>query len=260
MLAGMKCVAIIPARYASTRLPGKAIRPEIKAATGRFLIELVHERARRARTISEVIVATDDQRIADVVRGFGGRAELTSEKHQSGTDRIAEVARKLSCDIVLNLQGDEPDVHPDVLDQTVELLASDPLASMSTMANPIESETELQSPNAVKVIVDRSGYALYFSRFTIPYVRDKAGRPSLADFPFLKHIGIYGYRRDFLLHYASLPPSSLEKAERLEQLRALENGYRIKVGVTPHRSIGIDTFEDMNLFIEQCRKNARCGR
>jgi len=256
MLAGMKCVAIIPARYASTRLPGKAIRPEIKAATGRFLIELVHERARRARTISEVIVATDDRRILDVVRGFGGRAEMTSEKHPSGTDRIAEVAARLSCDVVVNLQGDEPEIHPDVLDQTVELLGSDPQASMSTVANPIESEAELESPNAVKVVVDRSGYALYFSRYTIPYVRDKAGKPSVGDFQFLKHLGIYGYRREFLLHYAALPPSSLEKVERLEQLRALENGYRIKVGVTPHRSIGIDTPEDMNLFIEQYRKKA----
>ena len=253
---GMKCVAIIPARYASTRLPGKAIRPEIKAATGKFLIEHVYERAVRARTISEVIVATDSREILDVVRGFGGRAEMTSEKHPSGTDRIAEVAARLSCDVVVNLQGDEPEIHPDVLDQTVELLGSDSQASMSTVANPIETEAELESPNAVKVVVDRSGYALYFSRYTIPYVRDKAGKPSLGDFRFLKHLGIYGYRREFLLHYAALPPSSLEKVERLEQLRALENGYRIKVGVTPHRSIGIDTPEDMNLFIEQYRKKA----
>ena len=247
----MKTLVIIPARYASTRLPGKPVRPEIKAATGKFLIEHVYDQALRARNIHDVIVATDSPQIADAVRSFGGNVEMTSEKHQSGTDRIAEVAAKIPCDAVVNVQGDEPELHPEVIEQTVDLLASDPHASMSTMANPIEDEAELLSPNAVKVVVDQGGYALYFSRYTIPYIRDKAGKPSLADFRFLKHLGIYGYRRDFLLTYASMPPSALEKAERLEQLRALENGYRIKVGVTQHRSIGIDTFEDMNRFIQQ---------
>ena len=247
----MKTLVIIPARYASTRLPGKSIRPEIKTATGKYLIEHVYDQARRARNVDGVIVATDSPQIFDAVRSFGGKVEMTSERHQSGTDRIAEVASKIPCDAVVNVQGDEPEIHPEVIEQTVALLASDPQAAMSTMANPIEDETELLSPNAVKVVVDRSGYALYFSRYTIPYVRDKSGRPSVRDFRFLKHVGIYGYRRDFLLTYASLPPSALEKAERLEQLRALENGYRIKVGITPHRSIGIDTFEDMNRFINQ---------
>jgi 3-deoxy-manno-octulosonate cytidylyltransferase (CMP-KDO synthetase) len=247
----MKSVVIIPARYASTRLPGKSIRPEIKSATGKYLIEHVYDRVKQARAISDIIVATDSRQILEAVRGFGGRAEMTSEAHQSGTDRIAEVAAKISCDVVVNVQGDEPEIHPDVVNQTVELLAADSQLPMSTMANPIADDSELLNPNAVKVVVDRAGYALYFSRYSIPYMRDKAGKPSVGDFRFLKHIGIYGYRREFLLRYASLPPSSLEKAERLEQLRALENGYRIKVGVTPHRSIGIDTFEDMNLFIKK---------
>lgn len=247
----MDALVIIPARYASTRLPGKAIRPEIKAATGKFLIEHVYERAKRARNIRDVIVATDSRQILEVVRGFGGKAEMTSEAHQSGTDRIAEVAAKITCDIVVNVQGDEPEIHPDVIDETVNLLLCDEQAAMSTMANPIEDEAELNNPNAVKVVVDKTGYALYFSRHTIPYVRDKAGKPAVGDFRFLKHVGIYGYRRDFLLRYATLPPSPLEKAERLEQLRALENGYRIKVGITPYRSIGIDTFEDMNRFIQK---------
>ena len=256
----MKTLVIIPARYASTRLPGKPIRPEIKTATGKFLIEHVYDRARRARNIDDVIVATDSPQVFDAVRSFGGKVEITSQTHQSGTDRIAEVAARIPCDAVVNVQGDEPDLHPEVIEQTVALLAADPQASMSTMANPIEDEAELASPNAVKVVVDRLGYALYFSRYTIPYVHDKAGQPSLGDFRFLKHLGIYAYRRDFLLKYAKLPPSPLEKAERLEQLRALENGYRIKVGITPHRSIGIDTPEDMERFIRKFTHKPGCTK
>lgn len=247
----MKALVIIPARLASTRLPGKAIRPEIKAATGKFLIEHVYCRAKQARSIADVIVATDSHEIAAAVRAFGGNIQMTSEKHQSGTDRIAEVAANIACDAIVNVQGDEPEIHPEVIEQTLQLLAADPAAPMSTMANPIQDEAELHSPNAVKVIVDHSGYAIYFSRYTIPYIRDTAGKPSPRDFGFLKHLGIYGYRRDFLLRFASLAPAKLEKAERLEQLRALAYGYRIKVGLTRHRSLGIDTFEDMDRFIRQ---------
>ena len=226
----MKTLVIIPARYASTRLPGKPIRPEIKTATGKFLIEHVYDQALRARNIHDVIVATDSPQIADAVRSFGGNVEMTSEKHQSGTDRIAEVAAKIPCDAVVNVQGDEPELHPEVIEQTVDLLASDPNASMSTMANPIEDEAELLSPNAVKVVVDQGGYALYFSRYTIPYIRDKAGKPSLADFRFLKHLGIYGYRREPFGVRACLSHDEGESWDVANELVLRADGINCDVG------------------------------
>jgi 3-deoxy-manno-octulosonate cytidylyltransferase (CMP-KDO synthetase) len=229
-------VAIIPARYASSRLPGKALAD----IGGRPMIEHVYRRTSAATTVSSVMVATDDDRILEAVRGFGGIACLTSPEHHSGTDRLAEVAAELSCGIVVNVQGDEPLVEPDMIDEAVEPLLADPLVVMSTLRRRIEDPAEIQNPNVTKVVVDREGYALYFSRAPIPFVRDG---PRAA--PAWRHVGLYVYRRDLLLQLASLPPSTLERSESLEQLRALEHGIRILVVETTHDSIGVDTPEDL---------------
>jgi len=245
----MRCAIIIPARYESERLPGKPIRPEIKEGTGKYLIQHVYERARRAKQIQHVLVATDDERIRQAVIGFGGQAVMTSRDHASGTDRIAEAAQSLDVDLVVNVQGDEPEIQPEMIETVAEMLREDPDASMSTLANEIREPAEYADPAAVKVVVDNRGYALYFSRAPIPHVRGAHSPVAEAPLPILKHLGIYGYRKDFLLSYSSLPPAPLEQAEKLEQLRALANGYRIRVGVTPHRCAGIDTYEDMERFI-----------
>jgi len=247
----MRIVAIIPARYASERLPGKPIRSEIKERTGKFLIEHVYDRVKASRMMTDVIVATDDERILSAVSSFGGKAIMTSSKHKCGTDRIAEVAAKLDADIIVNVQGDEPEIQAALVESVAGMLLKDPDASMSTLATEITDEAELENPAVVKVVLDNRGYALYFSRWPIPYVRDSAKPLKWSSVRFLRHLGIYGYRRDFLLHYVTLPPSPLEEAEKLEQLRALANGFKIKVGITDHHCIGIDTPEDMERF---CRR------
>lgn len=229
-------VAIIPARYASSRLPGKALAD----IGGRPMIEHVYRRTSAAATVSSVMVATDDERILEAVRSFGGVACLTSPEHHSGTDRLAEVAAELSCEIVVNVQGDEPLVEPDMIDEAVEPLLADPLVVMSTLRRRIEDPAEIQNPNVTKVVVDREGYALYFSRAAIPFVRDGARAA-----PAWRHVGLYVYRRDLLLQLASLPPSTLERSESLEQLRALEHGIRILAVETAHDSIGVDTPDDL---------------
>jgi len=247
----MRSAVIIPARYDSERLPGKPIHAAIKEATGKHLIQHVYERAREAREVGHVLVATDDERILEAVRAFGGCAVMTSRDHQSGTDRIAEAAADLDVDAVVNVQGDEPDVHPEMIEAVIGMLRDDADASMSTLANRIDDPTEYDDPAAVKVVVDAGGYALYFSRAPIPHVRGARSPVAEAPLPILKHLGIYGYRKDFLLSYSGLPPAPLEQAEKLEQLRALSNGHRIRVAVTPHRCAGIDTPEDMTRFIAQ---------
>ncbi len=239
----MKYIGVIPARWASTRFPAKMIAP----IAGKPLIQRVLERARQAKLLSEVIVATDDQRIADCVAAIGGRAGMTQPDHPSCTDRVAEGARKIRCDIVVNIQGDEPLIEPCVIDSLARALAKDRSASMATLAQVAE-EQDLENPNVVKMIVNRQGRAIYFSRHAIPYVRDAAAESAakrLKRFRFLKHPGMYAYRRDFLLKLVKLPPSPLELAERLEQLRVIENGYTIKVVETAHSSIGVDTPEDV---------------
>lgn len=254
----MKAYAVIPARYGSTRLPGKLILPEAKAVTGKYLLEHVYSRVKEAKSIQGVIVATDDQRIFEVVRSFGGHVKMTSKGHISGTDRVAEVARGLDSEIIVNVQGDEPDVRPEMIDAVVSTLQGDEEAVMATLANPISSQDELCNPNAVKVVMDNRGYALYFSRSPIPYSPHSQG--PLEDQRFYRHLGIYSYRRDFLLRYSSLPPSRLEELERLEQLRALSNGYKIKVAVTPHQCYGVDTNEDFRRFLEKfSKKEAKKG-
>ena len=240
----MKVAVVIPARYASTRFPGK---PLVKIGT-RTLIEVVYEQARLAPCASRVVVATEDTRIADAVRQFGGEVYMTRSDHPSGTDRVAEVVLKFlpDADAVVNVQGDEPNIRPEQIDAVAKLLEEDREAAMTTLACPVTGERQMLDPNQVKVVCDARGRALYFSRAPIPFVRDPADR----DWKFLRHLGIYGYRRAFLLKFVTLPQGELEKAEKLEQLRALENGYIIRVGVTPHATIGIDTPEDFERYLK----------
>jgi 3-deoxy-manno-octulosonate cytidylyltransferase (CMP-KDO synthetase) len=244
----MEIVAVVPARFASTRLPGKPLLSE----TGRPLIQHVVEAARRARRPDRVIVATDDPRIFDAVLAFGGEAVMTREDHPSGTDRVAEVAAGLTGEtrIIVNVQGDEPELSGPAIDLAVELLERDPDACMSTLATPIRDETTYRDPSCVKVVVAASGRALYFSRAPVPHHRD-GGRfePGSA----LLHLGLYAYRRDFLMAMAALPPSPLERAEKLEQLRVIEAGHAIAVGVVEEPSVGIDTPEDYRRFVARWR-------
>jgi 3-deoxy-manno-octulosonate cytidylyltransferase (CMP-KDO synthetase) len=236
----MRIIGIIPARYASTRFPGK---PLVFIA-GKPLIQRVVERCRQAKSLSEIIVATDDKRIADIARQFC-RVEMTREDHPSGSDRIAEVAARADCDAVVNIQGDEPLIDPAVIDAVAGALARE---EMSTAATPIRNPAEYDNPNVVKVVVNAAGRALYFSRRTIPYLREAASRSAneqLAAFPFLKHLGIYGYQRETLLRLVKFPMSPLEQAEKLEQLRALENGIQIAVVKVDYDSVGVDVPEDV---------------
>ena len=229
-------VAIIPARYQSSRLPGKALAD----IGGRPMIEHVYRRTTAARSVGVVIVATDDPRICDAVEAFGGRAQLTSPAHESGTDRLAEVAAGLTCDVVVNVQGDEPLIEPSMIDDAIAPFRLDPHLQMTTLRRRIESDDERHNPNVTKVVVDREGYALYFSRAPIPFTRD--GCPPA---PAWRHIGLYVYRRECLLQLTALQPTAMERAEALEQLRALEHGIRIKAIETRHDSVGVDTPEDL---------------
>jgi len=236
----MRIIGIIPARYASTRFPGKPLAP----IAGKPLVQYVVERCRQARAITEVIVATDDARIREVARKFC-RVEMTAADHPSGTDRIAELAARCVCEAVVNIQGDEPLIDPAVIDAVARALAT---SEMSTAATPIAKPEDYENPNVVKVVVSAAGRALYFSRRTIPYLRDAASRSAteqLAAFPFLKHLGIYGYRRETLLRLVKFPVSPLEAAEKLEQLRALENGIPIAVVKVDHDSVGVDVPGDV---------------
>ena len=262
----MKIVGIIPARYASTRFPGKPLA----LIAGKPLIQHVVERCKKAKSLSEVIVATDDTRIADAAKKFC-RVEMTRSNHPSGTDRIAEVVTHLACDAVVNIQGDEPLIAPAVIDAVAGALRDN---EMSTAATRIKNPAELDNPNVVKVVVNAAGCALYFSRRTIPYLREGSARASravesaslstdsvdeastvtrearvlpnpLAAFAFLKHLGIYGYRRETLLRLVEFPVSPLENAEKLEQLRALENGIQIAVVKVDYDSVGVDVPEDV---------------
>lgn len=247
----MKIIAIIPARYASSRLPGKLILPEVKAVTGKYILEHVYQNVIQAKRISRVIVATDSKLIYDVVRGFGGEAEMTSVLHTSGTARIAEVVKQLDADVIINVQGDEPEMSASLVDQVADTLVENKDAAMATLATKIKTTEELSNPNVVKVVLDNNGYALYFSRSQIPYVRDGKNPIDTLGISFLRHLGIYAYKREFLVEYANLPAAPLENAEKLEQLRALSNGYKIKVAVTNCISRGIDTRDDLMAFIER---------
>lgn len=250
----MRTAIVIPARYASQRLPGKPLLRE----TGKYLIQHVYERACQARTASSVVVATDDARIAAAVASFGGRVAMTRADHVSGTDRVAEVAVDLDAEVIVNLQGDEPLIEPAALDLLPRLLDLDPEADVATLATPIRTLRQWQDPNCVKVVCSAAGRALYFSRSPIPFVRD--GAPNLAAEPprFLQHLGLYAYRRRFLLRLAALPPEPLEQLEKLEQLRVLALGRHIRVGLVREAAVGVDTPEDYECFVRlyRERKNA----
>lgn len=244
----MKRVGIIPARWQATRLPGKPLA----AIAGKPMIQHVYERASRASGLARVLVATDDERIMAAVHAFGGEAMLTSAEHRSGTDRLAEAAERLEADVVVNIQGDEPLIEPTAIDALVAPFDAEPGLAMTTLAAPIMRAADVADPGVVKVVVDRRGYALYFSRCPIPYLRDEdttrftgAGMRDGERTPWLKHIGLYAYRADFLQRFARLEPAPLEQAEALEQLRALENGERIFVVLTEHDAISVDTPEDL---------------
>jgi 3-deoxy-manno-octulosonate cytidylyltransferase (CMP-KDO synthetase) len=248
----MKTVAIIPARYGSSRLEGK---PLLDIA-GKPMIQRVYEAASQAQLIDRVIVATDDTSILDTVTRFGGEAELTSTHHISGTDRVAEVADQLLCDTVVNLQGDEPLMDPQLIDELVRSLLNDQNVYMASAQSPIRLRADLTNPNIVKVVSDHDDYALYFSRSPIPY--HFSGDQAAQGFLGFKHIGLYIYRKDFLMNVVNLDPSPLEKQERLEQLRVLENGYRIKLISTEYDSPGVDTPADLKQVrerIEQLEDN-----
>jgi 3-deoxy-manno-octulosonate cytidylyltransferase (CMP-KDO synthetase) len=260
----VKAVGVIPARYASSRFPGKPLA----ALCGRPLVHHVYERARRSKTLARVVVATDDLRIRDAVAAFGGEVELTAAHHPSGTDRVAEVAASLSSELVVNIQGDEPLIEPAMIDEAVAPFFVEAGLVMGTVCRRLEAEDDCHSLHVVKVVRDCRGFALYFSRAPIPYHRNPKSeirnpKPGVADLAlerkdpgprtvdpgpqplYYKHIGLYVYRRDFLLELARLPPTPLEEAEQLEQLRALEYGYPIRVVETKYDSIGVDTPEDL---------------
>jgi 3-deoxy-manno-octulosonate cytidylyltransferase (CMP-KDO synthetase) len=227
-------VAVIPARYASSRFPGKPLAD----IGGRPMIEHVYRRAAEARGVDAVVVATDDRRIVEAVEAFGGVARMTGTSHRTGTDRVAEVAAELSCAIVVNVQGDEPLLDPAMITAVVEPLRTDGEVVMTTARRPLTAPEDLHNPHVVKVVSDARGDALYFSRAPVPYGAEGGSQAFV-------HIGLYAFRRDFLLRFAALPQTPLELAESLEQLRALEHGYRIRTVVTEHHSIGVDTPEDL---------------
>jgi len=232
----MKSLCVIPARYESTRLPGKPLR----LIAGKPMIVRVYERAKLAKLATGVIVATDDERIKKAVEDAGGAAIMTRKDHNTGTDRLAEVAQKFAdIDVIINVQGDEPLIDPALIDNLAKLFETDENLQMATVKTEIKSEEDMKNPNNVKVVTDKAGYALYFSRSLMPYPR-KTGVAKV-----YKHIGIYAYRRDFLLKYAKMESTPLESTESLEQLRALENGYKIKVIETDKEFVGVDTEEDL---------------
>ena len=244
----MKVIGIIPARYGSSRLEGKPL----KDICGKPMIQYVYEAAQKASLLDQVFVATDDQRIVEAVERFGGQARLTSPAHQTGTDRVAEVAASIDCDVVVNLQGDEPLLIPGMVDEVVKPFVDEPDLPMSTLCVPILEEEKLNIPHVVKVVFDQKGYALYFSRSLIPYPRKKD------NFQAYEHLGIYAYRKDFLMTYIKIPQTRLEINESLEQLRVLESGYKLKVTITAfeYAGLSVDTAEDL----EQVRQIIQAQR
>ena len=247
----VKSFVVIPARLASTRLPRKMLLSE----TGKPLIQHTYEAASRATCPSGVIIASDHEDIASAVRSFGGQVQMTDPDARSGTDRVAEIARQMpEIDIFVNVQGDEPEIRGEAIDFAIALLATDQSAVMSTLATPIRTKQQLDDPSCVKVVFDGDRRALYFSRSPIPHAREWDETLLEANPPhFFQHVGLYAYRRDFLLQLAALPQSDLEQLEKLEQLRVLHAGYRILVGVIDEPTLGIDTPADYNAFVRRIR-------
>ena len=236
----MKTVAVIPARFASTRFPGKPLA----VINGKPMVQRVYEQCAKAKLVDRIIVATEDERIIDCVHSFGGEAVMTSSKHHSGTDRVIEAVKNIKCDIVINVQGDEPFIDPVSIDKVVKPFIDDRSVQIATPAVKFKDINDVKDPNKVKVIVDKNGYGIYFSRSPIPY--DGYDQK----FSYLKHIGIYSFRKEFLLKFGSLKKTSLELKERLEQLRLIENGYKIKVVIIRKDSIAIDTPDDIRRALE----------
>jgi 3-deoxy-manno-octulosonate cytidylyltransferase (CMP-KDO synthetase) len=234
----VKVVVVIPARYGSTRLPGK---PLVTLA-GKPMIQRVYERAKLAERVDRVIVATDDERIVKAVEGFGGEARMTRTDHRTGTERVAEVAAHESGDVFANVQGDEPLLDPAALDTAVNSLLEEPAGAISTVATSIKTPADIMDPNVVKTVLDFDSNALYFSRAPIPWVRDTAGKIQVRH---LKHLGLYVFQRDALLEYPTLPQGELERIEQLEQLRWLENGWKIRVAEVEHDAVSVDMPEDV---------------
>lgn len=238
-------IAVIPARYDSVRFPGKVLADR----TGKPLIQHVYERAVQAKRVSRVIVAADDDRILDAVQSFGGEVVMTRRDHPNGTSRIAEAVAGMEADLIVNVQGDEPDIDPALIDLAVRTLERHGDCPIATLASPFAADENPADPNIVKVVVDQSGCALYFSRSLIPFDRDNTVRVKP-----LKHVGLYVYRREFLPNYVSLPPTPLEQAEKLEQLRVLEHGYKIAVAIGEAHFHGIDTPEQYDEFVRRMQR------
>jgi 3-deoxy-manno-octulosonate cytidylyltransferase (CMP-KDO synthetase) len=254
----VKTTIIIPARLASTRLPRKLLLRE----SGRSVIEHTYVAASRSRLAQEIIVATDSQEIADEVERFGGAVLMTRADHVCGTDRVAEAAEQTDAEVVVNVQGDEPEIEPAAIDLAIELMQADDATQVATLATPIRNRTQLEDPACVKVVIDGSAKAMYFSRSPIPHPRNWNDR--LISEPeavlgvggpaFLQHIGLYAYRRDFLAKISAMPPVAIEKIESLEQLRILHAGYPIAVGIVEHAAAGIDTADDYSAFVSRQKK------
>jgi 3-deoxy-manno-octulosonate cytidylyltransferase (CMP-KDO synthetase) len=245
----VKIVVVIPARYGSSRFAGKVLAKD----TGKYLVQHTYERALCAKSVDQALIATDDERVMDACGEFGGACVMTSAAHQSGTDRIAEAIADINADIVVNLQADEPEIDPAYIDQVAGLLIDNPDAAMATLLAPFETADDVANPNIVKCITDTTGRAIYFSRSVMPYNRDSAGVGSIGDYK--RHLGIYAYRKDFLMKYTALEPSFLEQTEKLEQLRAIENGYTILTGMVEKAWDGVDTEEQYRAFIERVTKS-----
>lgn len=258
-MSDLDIVAVIPARYASTRLPGKPLID----LNGKTMIQRVYEQTKKAKLVTNIVVATDHEKIAQVVRGFGGKVILTPKNIKSGSDRIAFTIKKLGLgDIVVNIQGDEPLISPKMIDKAIEPLINDSTIKISTLVRKITQPEEIVNPNVVKVVLDNNNFAIYFSRSPIPFNRNEQDMKKWANVHvYYKHIGLYVFRKDFLLLFTSWKESSLEKAEHLEQLRIIENGYKIKASITKNNSISVDTVEDLkkvrSILKEKERKYGR---
>lgn len=245
----MEVIGVIPARYSSTRFEGKVLADIL----GKPMLQHVWERARQALLLEDLIIACDDERTLEVAKGFGAKAVLTAKGHISGTDRIIEVVNPLDVKVVVNIQGDEPLIHPGMIDAVAQALLDEPSVSIATIIKRIENAEELSDPHVVKVVTNKNNFALYFSRATIPY---RAQNSEVASPVYYKHIGLYGYTKDFLFTYKNLPASFLEKTECLEQLRVLEEGFRIKVLETKYDTIGVDTPEDLEKVKQYLQRSA----
>ena len=245
----MKIIVVIPARYGSSRFAGKVLAKE----TGTYLVQHTYERALCAKTVNQALIATDDQRVMDACAEFGGECVMTSIEHQSGTDRIAEAVADMDVDIIVNLQADEPEIDPNYIDRVAGLLIDVPNASMATLLASFECDDDVANPNIVKCVTDKDGKAIYFSRSVIPYDRQAGGVGDISNYK--RHLGIYAYRKDFLMNYTAMEPSFLEQTEKLEQLRVIENGHTILTAMVEKAWDGIDTEEQYLAFVERMAKS-----